>query len=191
MPYVQNALTFTIETIVGLYLIAVILRFLFQLLGVDFRNPISLTIVTFTNPPVRILRRFIPGLYGIDLASAVLILMVAMIKYSLLLSVSGYSINFASVLMLGLGESLNIVIWTLLIAIIIRAILSWFAPSTYHPAVRILDGLSEPVLTPFRKMLPAIGGIDLSPALAILTLNIIQQIAVDPIMDSGKMMLIP
>jgi len=113
-----------------------------------------------------------------------------MIKYSLLLSVSGYPINFTGVLILGLGKSMNIIIWTLLLAIIMRAILSWFAPLVYHSAVSILNSLSEPVLKPFRKILPAIRGVELSPIFAILALNIIQQIVVYPIIDMGQIILV-
>jgi YggT family protein len=189
MPYVQDALSVTIEVLVGLYLVAVILRFLFQLFRVDFRNPISQAIVKITNPPLRFLRRFIPGLYGIDIASIVLILIVGFAKLFLLTSISGLRIAPAAILILSIAEILNIVCWTLLIAIIVRAILSWIAPRSYHPATRILDGLSEPILSPFRRLLPNMGGLDLSPIFAILAINLVQRLLINPLYDFSRQLL--
>ena len=189
MPYVQDALSVTIEVLVGLYLVAVILRFLFQLFRVDFHNPISQTIVKVTNPPLRLLRRFIPGLYGIDIASVVLILIVGFIKLFLLTSISGVRISPAAIFVLSVAEILNIICWTLLIAIVVRAILSWVAPRSYHPAIRILDGLSEPLLAPFRKLIPSMGGLDLSPIFAILAINLIQRLLVNPLFDFSRQLL--
>ncbi|MGI9318058.1 MAG: YggT family protein [bacterium] len=189
MPYVQDALSVTIEVLVGLYLIAVILRFLFQLFRVDFRNPISQTIVKITNPPLRLLRKFIPGLFGIDMASVVLILIVGCLKLFLLTSIAGLRISPAAILVLSVAEILNIVCWTLLIAIFARAIISWVAPRSYHPAIRILDGLSEPLLSPFRRLLPNTGGLDLSPIFAILAINLVQRLLINPLFDFSRQLL--
>ncbi len=185
MPYIQNALSFTIETVVGLYLIAVILRFLFQICRVDFSNPISQMIVSITKPPLKILRRFMPGLYGYDLAPVLLVFAVGLAKISLLLMVSGIAVNVAGAAILALGEICNIVIWTFISCILISAILSWVAPRTNHPAIGIVSGLCEPVLRPFRRILPLMSGIDLSPILALLTLNIALRIIVHPLNDIG------
>ena len=153
MPYFQDASSFVIETLFGIYLIAVILRFLFQLLRVDFHNPISRLIVKVTNPPLKILRRFIPGLFGIDLASVVLIIIVSFSKFFLLTMIAGQKIAAVAILVWSLAEALNIACWALLIAIFVRAILSWIAPHSHNPVLRILDGLSEPLLRPFRRLL--------------------------------------
>jgi YggT family protein len=189
MPYFQDALSLIIEVLVGLYLIAVILRFLFQLFRVDFHNPISQTIVKVTNPPLRLLRRFVPGLFGIDMASVVLILIVGFIKLFLLTSISGLKISPAAIVVMSFAEILNIICWILLIAIFARAILSWIAPRSYHPAIRLLDGLSEPLLTPFRRLLPSMGGLDLSPIFAILAINLVQRLLVNPLFDLSRQLL--
>jgi len=186
MPYIQNALSFAIETVVGLYLIAVILRFLFALLHVDFRNPISQMIFSVTNPPLRVLRRFIPGIYGIDLAAIVLILLVGTIKTGLLVAVSGFQPNFPGTLVVTVAEVLNTITWTFIIAILGSAILSWVAPTTHHPAAQIINRISYPILKPFRKILPAFQGLDLSPILALIALNLIQRLVVHPITDLGR-----
>ncbi len=186
MPYIQNALGLVIETLIGLYLLAIVLRFLFQLLRVDFRNPISQTIVKITNPALTPLRRLIPGLFGIDLAAVVLMLLVGLIKLYALLALSGYTPAPAGAVIYTVAEIINTIYWIFLIAIIIRALLSWFSVSHYHPAIRILDGISEPVLAPFRRLMPNLGGLDISPLFAILALNLVQKLAIYPLFDLGK-----
>ncbi len=190
MPYIQNALSFAIETILGLYLIAVTLRFVFQLCRVDFRNPISQMIVTVTNPPLKALRKIIPGLFGIDMASVVLILIVGTIKTSLLLTVSGYPTNLSGALVLTLGEVINTIIWTFLISILASAVLSWVAPRAHHPVISIVRDISDPVLRPFRRILPPMSGIDLSPLLALLALNLALKLVVHPLTDIGRQLIL-
>ena len=184
MPYIQDALGFIVEVLVGLYLLAAILRFLFQLLRVDFHNPISQAIVKVTNAPLKFLRRFVPGLFGIDLASIVLIIAVAMIKIMLLTMIAGHNLPIQIAFIWAIAEFLNTVCWILLIAIFVRAILSWVAPQAYHPGIRIINGLTEPILAPFRRLLPNLGGIDLSPIIAIIAINLIQKLIVAPIFAS-------
>ena len=185
MPVAQDAVSLIIETLVGLYLIAVVLRFLFQLFRVDFHNPISQTIVKVTNLPLRYLRRFIPGLYGIDFASIVLIVIVAFIKTFLILSVSGFQPAPLAALVLGVAEAINIVCWTVLIAIIGSAIVSWVAPNSQHPAIALMRDLSSPVMAPFRRLLPNMGGLDISPIFAILGIQLVQKIIVNSLNNVG------
>lgn len=189
MPYVQNALSFTIETILGFYLIITVLRFLFQLFRVDFRNPISRLVIKATNPPLKILHRFIPGLFGIDLATIVLIVLTGFVKTMLLLMVSGYSTNPGAAFILSLAESISTLTWALIIIILASAILSWVAPMSGHPAARLVYSMSTPVLKPFRKLIPSIQGIDLTPVLALLMLNLVLRLVVDPLTDLGRTML--
>ena len=190
MPYIQNALSFTIETILGFYLIIVVLRLLFQLFRADFRNPLCHLVITATNLPLQILRRFIPGLFGIDLATIALILITAFVKTILLLSVSGFPTNPAGAFVLALGESVNILAWILIIIILASAVLSWVAPMSRHPAASLVLSMSEPILRPFRRLIPAISGIDLTPILALLALNLVQRLVVHPLTDLGRGMLI-
>lgn len=189
MPYIQNALSFTIETIVGFYLTISILRFLLPLLQADFRNPLCQLIIAATNPPLNILRRFLPEWrlpHAISLSPIALILIVGMIKTGLLLTLSGYPFNVSGLLVVTLAEVLNTIIWTFIIIILGSAILSWVAPQSQHPAARLLNNMSNPILSPFRKILPSIRGIDLSPVLALLALNLIQRLLIQPIADLGS-----
>ena len=189
MPYIQNALSFTIEILVGLFLIAVILRFLCQLCRVDFRNPICQAIVTLTNPPLKILRRFIPGLFGIDLASVVLIILVSCIKFGALILISGHPIQLPGLILFSIGKALNTAIWILIIATIVRSLASWFPQASHHPVIHLLASLTEPLLAPVRRLLPDLGGLDLSPIVVIIILNIVQQLAAYPIIDLAVAMM--
>ncbi len=190
MPYIQNALSLTIETILGFYLIVVILRFLFQLLRADSRNPLCQLVIVATRLPLQILRRLIPGLFGIDLAAVALILLIAFIKIMLLLSVSGLPAAPAGAFVLALGESINTLIWILIIVILVSAVLSWVAPMSRHPLARLASSMSEPLLRPFRQLIPAISGIDITPVLALLVLNLAQRLIVHPLNDLGRGMLV-
>lgn len=186
MAYLQNALGFIIETVVGLYLTVLILRFLFQLLTVDFRNPLCQFIATVTNPPLKILRSFVPGLYGIDLSAVVLILILGLIKTGWLLSLAGYPLNIPGVLVVTIAEVLDTITWIFIIVILGSAILSWVAPMSRHPVAHLINNMSNPLVMPFRKIMPPIQGIDLSPLLALLALNLIQRLVILPMTDFGQ-----
>jgi YggT family protein len=65
----------------------------------------------------------------------------------------------------------------LTLAIVARAVISWFRVSPYHPVVQFLDQLTEPILAPLRRVIPPIGMVDISPLVAILLLQVVQQLA--------------
>ncbi len=183
--YVGDAGAFVIETILGLYILIVLLRFMLQWARADFYNPISQFIVTVTNPLLLPLRRFIPGLFGIDLASVVLLVALLILKTYLLAWLAGAHPNFFGVFVLAIGELLKLGVYVLMFAIFVRVILSWVAPRSYHPGVNLVVSLSEPLLAPARRLLPALGGLDLSPIVAFLFLGLTLRLLVQPIIDVG------
>ncbi|MBX2869212.1 MAG: YggT family protein [Acidiferrobacterales bacterium] len=174
MPHIQNGASLVIEVLLGLFLLALVLRFLFQLLRVEFRNPLCQAIVKVTNPVLLPLRRFIPGFWGIDMASVVMILLVGAIKFYALTAVAGYQAGPLQSLFFGLTETLNLICWILLIAIIGSVIISWVAPHSHHPAIQILTGISRPVLAPIRRIIPSFGGLDITPIFALLAIQLVQ-----------------
>lgn len=188
--YLGDAGRFLIEVVVGFYLLVVVLRFLFQVLRADFYNPLSQFVVTLTNPPLRTLRRFIPGFFGIDMASVVLALAVALLKLLLVASITGFPLRFGSAIILAVADILETVVYILIFATFARAILSWFQQGAYNPLTRLLDSITEPLLGPIRKVLPPIGGLDFSPFVLIILLTLALKLIVTPIADSGYMMLL-
>ncbi|HLE94529.1 MAG TPA: YggT family protein [Sulfuricaulis sp.] len=175
-PFLTEAGILLVEVVFGLYLLAVLLRFLFQLARADFYNPISQFLVAFTNPLLKPLRRLIPGLYGIDLASLVLLLVLKCVELYLLLLLGGVAVQWLPIVAAATVDLLRLTLNVYFFAILIRVILSWFMPYGIHqnPAGSLLVSLTEPLLRPARRLIPPIGGLDLSPIAVIVVLQLMQ-----------------
>lgn len=178
---VNDAGVFLVRTLFGLYILAVMLRFLFQAVRADFYNPLVQFLVTITNPPLLFLRRFVPGYRGLDLAAVVLMLALQVVELLLVLAMLGYSAPFGRVLLMSVAELLGLLINVFFWGVIIQAILSWVNPHPYHPAVSLLRQLTEPLLRPARRLLPPISGLDLSPILVLVGLQLINILVVGPL----------
>jgi len=173
MGYFSNAGLFLLNVIFGLYIFAVLLRFLLQLVRADFYNPIAQFLVTITNPPLKPLRRVIPGLYGIDFASLVLLLLLELIFQTLLAMLLNQSVTVTTLLVRGIFDLLHSTLNVFLFGILIMVILSWINP--YPNALsQLLGRLTEPLLRPARRAIPSLAGIDLSPMLVMLVLVLMQ-----------------
>ena len=125
--YLSDAALFLVDTILGIYILLVLLRFLLQLARADFYNPISQFIVRLTNPPLVRLRRFIPGLVGIDLAALILLIAMEVLRISLSALLLGHIPKFAGVIVLSLGEVAKLAVYIVIFSIFIRALLSWLS----------------------------------------------------------------
>ena len=166
---------YLVQTLLSLYLVAMLLRFLLQLVKADFYNPICLFLVKATNPLVVPMRRVIPGFAGLDIATLVIALLLQTLAIVVLLLINGLGVpNILLILAwaaLGLvGLLVNIYFFALLAMII----LSWVAAGSGHPAIYLLHQITEPVMAPFRRILPAMGGLDLSPILVFVMINVLQ-----------------
>lgn len=188
-PYVGDAGTFLIHTIFGLYVLAVMLRLLLQWVKADFYNPVSQFVVKVTAPALRPLRRVIPGYAGIDLAAVFLMVMLKLIEWWLVLYLGGVSPGLGGVLLLAIADLLGLLLNVFLIAILIQVILSWVSPGAYNPVVGLLYRLNEPLLAPARRLLPPISGMDLSPLLVLIGLQLLKLLLVAPIRDFGAHLL--
>ncbi|MGK0440871.1 MAG: YggT family protein, partial [Pseudohongiellaceae bacterium] len=153
-----------IHTVFNLFLIAVLLRLLLQFARADFYNPVSQFLVKVTKPFLQPLRRLIPGFLGIDMAAVVLAIIAQLLAMTLLLFMNDY----------GFANPLSMIIWSILgcvgvviniyfFAILVSIILSWISPGSYNPFILLINQLTEPVMAPFRKIIPSLGGLDLSP----------------------------
>jgi len=169
--YFSGLGVFLIDTFVSLYLFALMLRFLLQWVEADFYNPISQFLVKLTHPPLRYLRRFIPSVRRIDSASLVLMLAVQILSDYLVFTLQQISASPASLLLVALGQLLELLYNILFYSILISVVLSWVAPRGYNPAMKLLYDLTDPLLAFFRRYLPPMGGIDISPLLALVALQ--------------------
>lgn len=188
-PYVSDAGTFLIHTIFGLYVLAVMLRLLLQWVKADFYNPVSQFVVKVTAPALQPLRRVIPGYAGIDLAAVFLMVMLKLIEWWLVLYLGGINPGLGGVLLLAVADLLGLLLNVFLIAILIQVILSWVSPGAHNPVVGLLYRLNEPLLAPARRLLPPISGMDLSPLLVLIGLQLLKLLLVAPIRDFGARLL--
>ena len=132
-PYTSDAAKFLITTVFGVYILLVMLRCLFQIVRADFYNPLSQFIVRATDPPLRPLRKIVPGFYGLDTASVTLMFFLKFIELYLLVSIAGGSGSVVGLAVLSLAQLLGLVITIYLFAIIIQVIISWINPGGAQP----------------------------------------------------------
>lgn len=174
----MTAMQFLIGIVFDLFLMVVLLRFWLQLVRADFYNPLSQTVVKATSFAVNPLRKIIPGVGGLDLASLVLAFLVGFAKVSLIMLMfyGGWEPVGAAItgVVTVLKEAFTLVFWVL----IIRAIMSWVAQG-YNPIAAVFDQLTEPMLRPIRKIIPPLGGLDLSILVLIIGLQFVQLLIVD------------
>ncbi|WP_300424376.1 YggT family protein [Thalassolituus sp.] len=171
-----------INSIGSLILLIIVLRFLLQLVRADFYNPLSQMIVKFTNPMLIPLRRIIPGFGGLDIASLVLAFIAQYLLITLIAMVAYGTAALPWVAMLGwalLGLVkliFNIYFW----GMIIMVIASWVAPNSYNPALILINQLLDPLMRPIRNVMPDMGGLDLSPLVLILGLQVLEVLLINP-----------
>ncbi|PJE39004.1 MAG: YggT family protein [Pseudomonas sp.] len=175
----NTAAVYILQTIGSLYLLIVLLRFILQLVRADFYNPLSQFIVRATHPLLKPLRKVIPSVAGLDLASLVLAILVQLVLMALTLMLLGY----------GLENPLQLLAWSIIgvtalflkvffFALIISVILSWVAQGSHNPTAILINQICEPLLSPIRRILPSMGGLDLSPIVAFLLLNLIDMLVI-------------
>ncbi|MDG9923203.1 MULTISPECIES: YggT family protein [unclassified Pseudomonas] len=175
-----EALIYIIQTLGSLYLLIVLLRFILQLVRADFYNPLSQFTVKATQPLLKPLRRIIPGFGGLDLASLILAILVQLVLMVVVVLIAG-----ANPLAIGL----QLLVWAIIavtslflkiffFAMIISVILSWVAPGSYNPGAQLVNQICEPLLAPFRKLIPNLGGLDISPIFAFMALHLIDRFVI-------------
>lgn len=166
-----QALYFILKTLTQLYLLLLILRFWLPMFRADFRNPVAQGVLRLTSPLVIPLRRFIPPIGRIDTST---VLVAFVIEYALilvLLALGGRSAGFVPIALTSLVELAVLSLNMFFFVILIKIILSWVAPHNYNPVTAMLTTLAEPILRPFRRFIPPLGGLDISPIFAIVLLQ--------------------
>ncbi|MGM0767806.1 MAG: YggT family protein [Pseudomonadota bacterium] len=158
------------------YMTIVLLRFLLQLARADFYNPISQFVVKATNPLLRPLQRIIPGWGGIDGAALVLAVLIQALAFFLILVAmnSGIpGINPITLLVWAVLNVLDLIVKIYFWSVIAVVVVSWIAPGSHHPAIQLVAQITEPVMRPVRNIMPSLGGLDLSPIIVFLILNVV------------------
>ena len=172
----SNALTYLLETVFHLFVLAALLRFFMQAFHAPFRNPIAQFVAAITDFAVKPLRRIVPGLMGFDLASFLVAWIAEFILVLLLFWITGAAVLqsgsvFSVLLFIAFARLLRLSIYLLIGVVLVQAILSWVSP--YHPIAPFFDTLTRPFLKPLRRFIPLVGGIDLTPLVILILCQLI------------------
>ncbi len=189
---INQGLVFLVDMLLGLYILAVLLRFLFQVVRADFYNSFSQALVIITNPTLAPLRRMIPGFYGIDMAAIVLLLILQCLKNFIIWLIQGVQPKVMALVVVSAADLLQLTLWVFIIAIFIRVILSWVSPyaARQHSAVGLLNNLTDPLMRPARRMIPPMGGLDLSPIVVFILLYLTIIVLAKPLLAFGYRLLL-
>jgi YggT family protein len=167
----QSALIFLVKTLADLYLLTFLLRFIMQWVRAGYHNPLAQFVFKVTNPLVVPARRVLPSVAGLDTPTlAVLFLLEVAITYALLRLV-GASAPLPVLLLYALLRLIALTLWLYTGALVVYVVLSWLGNRGINPIAELLGDLVEPILRPARRLLPPIGGLDLSPLIVILLLQ--------------------
>lgn len=172
-----NALIFIAQVAFGLLTLTLLLRFYLQWVRAPYRNPLADFINALTDFMVRPARRFIPGLWGLDLPTLLLAWVLQVLELLVVLQVRGYrfgaevglaAIGIASLAAMAIVKML---IYIVMVATLLQALLSWINPGS--PVAPLLDAMTRPLLRLFRRRIPPVGNVDLSPLLLIVVCQLL------------------
>ncbi len=172
----NQALIFLLETFLGLFSLALLMRFYLQAVRAPVRNPLSQFLAALTDFIVRPTRRVVPGLWGYDLSTLLLAWFTEMLMVSGVLALKGYQFGpgvgtaVIGLMLLAALNLLKLFIYILMVAVFAQAILSFVAPR--GPATAVLASLTRPFLSVFQRRVPPVGGVDLSPLFVLVICQI-------------------
>lgn len=183
MSGMQDGLIFLMTTVFDLYLFLLVARVLLAFAGASYYDPITQFVVRCTDFIVKPLRRVIPNIYGIELSTVVLIFALELVKYVIIASISFDSMSITGLSIIALAETLKMFVQTYFYAIILQAILSWVQPGS--PVISTLYRVTAPIMRPIQRIVPNVGGIDISPIPAMILLQLTIIMIINPLMAVG------
>jgi YggT family protein len=176
---IVEAIAFVLDALFHLFILAALVRFWMQALRAPARNPIAQFSMALTDWAVKPLRRVVPGLFNLDWPSLLVAFAFELLLQFLLLLVKGYSpgAEAASVLLFySFVKLIRLSIYVFIGAIIVQAVLSWTNP--HHPVGPFFQALTRPFLKPFQRAVPPIGGVDITPVLVLIALQLVLMLPV-------------
>ncbi len=166
-----HAVSYLIGTLIDLYVAAILLRVLLQCVRADFYNPLSQFLIRVTNPVVVPFRRIIPSIGPVDTGSVVVMYLLQAAGVFLVTAIGAATLSPLQIIVYAGIKLVMMLLLTYTVLIIVGVILSWIGGRVRHPIVPLIFQLTEPVLRPFRKIIPPIAGIDLSPLFALIAIR--------------------
>jgi YggT family protein len=179
--YVTNPIAFLINTLFSLYILLIMLRFLLASVRADFYNPASQFLVKITNPVITPLRKVIPSVGKLDTSTLLLMLALQMLSLFLVSLLGGETMSFGGLLARSAAELIRLLLNIFLFSILILVIISWINPGTHNPVTSLLHSIAEPLLGPCRRLIPAISGIDFSPIIALIGIQLCKMLVLPPL----------
>lgn len=170
----MDPITLIVRTLGEIYLVVVVLRFMLQLANADYYNPISQAVVRLTSAPLKPLQKLVPRMGRVDLSPLLLAVLVKFAVVAIIFSLHGGSMNPASLLVFTLAGVLDTILTLYFWAVIGSVIISWVAPGSPHPGPQLISQITEPLFALAQKVIPPIGGLDLSPILIFLVIQLVQ-----------------
>lgn len=186
MNPINDAGYFLISTLFDLYLFILMLRMILALSGVHYLNPLTQFVIKLTQPLINPLRRILPTVRGIELSTLFCLFILECIKFLLLSLMSKGLPNPAGLLILAFADLIKLGLMIFFYAILAGALLTWV--NVQHPIVAVLDQITAPILRPIQRILPPIGGFDLSPIPALIGIQLIIILIVSPLLWLGMSM---
>lgn len=175
-----QAIAFVVETIFNIFILTALVRFWMQALRAPARNPLAQFTMALTDFAVKPMRRLLPGLFKLDIASLAVAWIGEVILLAILSLLQGVEIvNGAAlsvILFLALVKLVRLTVYIVMGAVLLQALLSWVNP--YHPVAPFFDALARPFLKPFQKAIPPIGGVDITPVLVLIACQLVLMLPV-------------
>lgn len=180
---IRTGLLFLINTLFNLYLFIFIVRIILVYIGANYYDPVTQFVVKLTDFLVKPLRRYLPNFRGFELSSIVIVIVLELIKFILISLLSFGFPNVIGLFMLVFCDILKLIIETFFYAILLQAVLSWFQSGS--PIVYTLAQFTAPILRPFQRIIPPVSGIDISPIPALIALQLLIIVLINPLMATS------
>jgi len=162
---------YLVDTVFAFFVLLLLARFHFQWLRVPFRNPVGEFVLATTSWIVMPVRRVIPGLAGLDLATLLLAFALQCLAIWIKAAIVGVEPALAAVLGIAALDLLRYSLYILVFAILVQVLLSWINP--YAPMAPVFNAMTAPFLRPLRRFIPPLGGVDLTPLVLLIVIQII------------------
>ena len=179
--YFINPAVFLVDTLFSLYIFAVLLRFLLQWVDADYYNPVCQFLVKVTHPPLKLLRRVIPSVGRVDTAALVLMMSLQMLAGYARFLLQGVNITLASLSIWSVMQLVELILNVFFFAIMAHVLLSWLGTRPRNPGISLINSLAEPWLVPVRRWFPPVGGLDLSPMIPLILIEVAKMMLLPPL----------
>jgi YggT family protein len=185
MSYLGNAGQIVFGALFTLAIVVFLLRVLLQAVRANFYNPICQLLHKATQPVIAPLRRVLPPVRRVELAGLAVAWLIGTFKYIMLAALAGAALPFAAAAVAGLAECISLLLWIWFWGLLACVIFSWIPVDDRNPAIPLVYQISEPLLAPIRRLIPPVGGLDLSVMVALILVQVLRTLVVAPLFDQA------